>query len=686
VFDTRDSHGWRAGLNERQRAAVEHRGGPLLVIAGAGSGKTKTLSCRVAHLIERGVPPARILLLTFTRRAAQEMLSRAGRLTAARAAGRVVGGTFHSVAHRPLRSYGPSIGLSRAFTILDQADAADLMNLIRSDLELGARGKRFPRKDTLATIYSRTVNSSTKLTAVLSRDFPWCVGDLDGIRAVFEAYGRRKRQHNVVDYDDLLLLWIALLHTTPVGAEVAGSFDHILVDEYQDTNGIQAEILRGMAQSCSNIMVVGDDAQAIDSFRSASVHNMLDFPKVFSGSDVVVLEQNYRSTQPILDVSNAVIAGARRRHDKSLWCTKAGGTKPVLFTCLDEAQQSDAVCNQVLEDRERGVTLKQQAVLFRTGHHSAHLEIELTKRNIPFVKFGGLRFVEAAHIKDVIALLRILDNPSDELAWFRILQLLEGIGPATASRLLTDLDSRIKAAMQGPGSLRRLVVDPPEVPPVARRAFSALAEAFLDCAAEPLSVSPAAQIDRLRPWLEGVFERIYDNAAGRLADVVQLERIAAGYSSRGRFISDLALDPPLSTSDLAGPPLKDDDYLTLTTIHSAKGREWDIVHVIHAADGMLPSDMATGEENGIEEERRLLYVALTRARDMLHVYWCQRHYHRRMGLDDAHGYAQISRFLPPPVASLFEQRSVVVPEHEAVAAPSASAARSLQERLNGLWA
>ncbi len=684
MFDIGQGSGWRSELNDGQRAAVEHGDGPLLVVAGAGSGKTKTLACRVAHLIEKGVDPSRILLLTFTRRAAQEMLARAARLTADGHAGRVMGGTFHSVAHRLLRTHGSAIGLSPSFSVIDQADSADLMNLIRSDLELGAQGRRFPKKDTLASVYSRTVNGSTKLTDVLGRHFPWCLDEVDGIRMVFEAYGVRKREHNLVDFEDLLLFWAALLET-PAGAKITESFDHILVDEYQDTNGMQADILRGMGQRSSNITVVGDDAQAIYSFRSASVHNILQFPADFPACAVVLLEQNYRSTQPILDVSNAVIAGAARRHDKRLWSRRSSSARPVLRTCVDESQQSEALCVQVLEDRERGIALNKQAVLFRTGHHSAHLEIELARRNVPFVKFGGLRFVDAAHVKDVVALLRILDNPRDELAWFRVLQLIEGIGPVTAARLMRDVDVRTSAAGER-SLLHDLVVDPPDMPAPARAGFIELAEALLDCLDASLASAPAVQVERLRRWCEPVFERVYDNLSSRITDLVQLERIAAGYSWRSRFISDLALDPPVSTSDLAGPPLKDDDYLVLSTIHSAKGCEWDVVHVIHASDGMIPSDMATGDEEGLEEERRLFYVALTRARDGLHVYWCQRFYHRRMGLDDTHGYAQLTRFLPQPIAGLFEQRTVAVEDDDVVGVGSPSTVQSMVERLSELWA
>jgi DNA helicase II / ATP-dependent DNA helicase PcrA len=646
-----------AELNSQQRAAAEHGSGPLLVIAGAGTGKTKTLAARVAHLVERGVAPERILLLTFTRRAAQEMLRRAGRMASQSATGRVWGGTFHSVGNRLLRTYGQALGLPPNFTVMDQADSADLMNLLRNELELGGGRRRFPKKETLVAIYSRAINSRTKLAEVLESDFPWCMDDAEGISAIFTSYTTRKREQAVLDFDDLLLYWHALLMHTQARAIVASLFDHVLVDEYQDTNGVQADILRAMRAENANIMAVGDDAQSIYSFRAATVRNILDFPQHFDSTTIVKLEENYRSTQPILDVSNAVIAGARRRYEKDLCSQRGSGSKPRLVTCLDEAQQSDEVCKQVLDARERGMALQDQAVLFRTGHHSAHLEIELTRRNIPFVKYGGLKFVEAAHVKDVVALLRIMENPHDELAWFRVLQLIEGVGPSTAGRVMERIGVRRDGEASSEQSpLTRFMGDPPAIPKPGQDELESLAEAFADCVEQ--EAAPAVQVERLRRWCEPVFVRVYDNPAARIADIVQLEEIASGYSARGRFIADLALDPPNSTGDLAGPPLLDEDYLILSTIHSAKGCEWSAVYVIHAADGMMPSDMATGDDEEIEEERRLFYVALTRAKDDLSVYFPLRYYHRRMGTDDPHSYAQLTRFIGDDVRELFDQSAL----------------------------
>ena len=418
-------------LNEAQREAVLHEGGQLLVVAGAGSGKTLTLVSRVAHLIESGVPPERILLLTFTRRAAREMLGRAARLMEASPAGtgRVWGGTFHAVGNRLIRSLGRPLGIRPDFTVMDHADAADLMNLIRGELGLAVRQRRFPRKETLAAIYSRTVNAQLRLAEVLDTAFPWCRAEIESIRAIFLAFTDRKRRQNVIDYDDLLLYWRTLAADPAAGRRLRESFDHVLVDECQDTNALQADILWHMRGPSSNVTVVGDDAQAIYSFRSATVRNILDFPVRFAGTRVVRLEQNYRSTPPILAASNEVIALSPERHDKTLWSGRRGAQRPVLTTCVDESEQSDVLCRHVLEHRERGTLLRRQAVLFRAAHHSDLLEVELARRNIPYVKYGGLKFLEAAHVKDVLALLRILDNPFDEVSWFRVLQLLEGVGP-----------------------------------------------------------------------------------------------------------------------------------------------------------------------------------------------------------------------------------------------------------------
>ena len=633
----------------------------MLVVAGAGTGKTWTLACRVAHLIDSGVRPERLLLLTFTRRAAREMLARAGGLIGRDVLGKSWGGTFHAVGNRLLRLYGRPLGVRPDFTVMDQADAADLMDLIRGELGLGTGDRRFPRKDTLAAAYSRTVNARMKLGLVLERWFPWCAEEIEGVRMIFRSYVERKRAQNVLDYDDLLLYWNALVHTPGPAERIRELFDHVLVDEYQDTNALQAEILAGMWRPGDNLMVVGDDAQAIYAFRSATVRNILEFPETFPGCTVVKLEQNYRSIPPLLHASNAVIQLSPQRHAKELWSARTGERRPLLMTCLDEATQSEAVCRAVLEHREQGVPLKQQAVLFRAAHHSDLLEVELARRNIPFVKYGGLKFLEAAHVKDTLAILRIIENPFDEVSWFRVLTLLEGIGPATARRVLGELGvrrSEDRGVESDPSSpLRRLQDHLPTVSVESRAELRSFADLATDCSAVP-QLPVATQLERIRRFLDPIVTRRYTSADSRLRDLEQLENLAAEAPSRARFIADITLDPPVSTGDLAGPPLLDEDYLILSTIHSAKGGEWDVVHVIHAADGMIPSDMATGHAEEIEEERRLFYVALTRARDALHLYAPLRYYRRQpRGVEDRHTYAQVTRFLPPSIRGLFDEHA-----------------------------
>ena len=675
-------------LNEAQRAAVAHGEGPLLIVAGAGTGKTTTLACRVAALIERGVRPERILLLTFSRRASREMLARAERATGTKETGRVWGGTFHAVGNRLLRLHGRALGLAPDFTVLDQADGADVMNLVREELGLAAKDRRFPRKETLAAIYSRTVNAGEKLGDVLKRHYPWCLDETDGIRDVFRSYTERKRTQHVLDYDDLLLFWKALACGEQTRDQLAAMFDHVLVDEYQDTNALQADILEGLRPPGTprSLTVVGDDAQSIYGFRAATVRNILEFPQRFPGAVVVKLEQNYRSTPPLLASSNAAIALSPQRHEKTLWSERPGERRPTLRTCLDEAEQSDTLCRTVLRHREEGVPLHEQAVLFRAAHHSDLLEVELTRRNIPFVKYGGLKFMEAAHVKDALALLRILENPWDEVSWFRILQLPDGIGPATARRLMDQLEVRRPTGEEVRLSpLVKFLDEPVGVPPAAREGVQSLRAVLGNCLADEEGMPPAAQIQRLRVFLEPVFARKYEAASARLRDIDQLEALAGGYESRGRFIAELTLDPPSSTGDLAGPPLLDEDWLILSTIHSAKGLEFDVVHVIHAADGMIPSDMSTGDDDEIEEERRLLYVALTRARDALHVYVPQRYYRRPRGLEDPHSYSQVSRFLlPDSVRTTFDE---IAPEVTALTDAEAVAGHaSVDGYLADLWA
>jgi DNA helicase II / ATP-dependent DNA helicase PcrA len=638
------------GLNEEQRAAATHPGGPLLVLAGAGTGKTTTLAARVAWLIDEGAAPERVLLLTFTRRAAREMLARAraylGRSPNGRHAGKVVGGTFHSVAHRFARRYAAVLGLPAGFGVLDAGDAADLLDLVRQDAGVGQTGRRFPRKSTLLDIYSRTVNAQRPLREVLVEDFPWCERHGDDLARLFVEYGARKRALGVLDLDDLLLHWRALARDAVVGREIAGAVDHLLVDEYQDVNGLQVELVRALRAERPDITVVGDDLQAIYGFRSSSPQHILDFPQHFPGAATIALERNYRSVQPVLDVANAVGEQAERSYRKALRAERPGGRPPELVMCLDESAQASAVCERVLDARERGATLREQAVLMRASHDSDLLELELARRDIPFVKYGGLRYLEAAHVKDFLALLRLADNPSDRLSWFRWLQLLDGVGPATARRVLEALEPDGGGLV---GVLARW--------PDARGALSTEARkpadaviAALSAAAETAAAGPRAEV--LRAALGPIVESHYPDGGVRLQDLDALVAAAGQASDLGRFVADLVLDPPASSADLAGAGSLDDDWLVLSTVHSAKGLEWQSVHVLALYDGNFPSDLSAGSREAIEEERRLLYVAFTRAQRDLHLYVPLRYYHRPRGSDDGHGYGKPSRFLTERVQAL----------------------------------
>jgi DNA helicase-2/ATP-dependent DNA helicase PcrA len=646
-------------LNPQQRRAVEHGGsalaeaGPLLIIAGAGSGKTNTLAHRVAHLIVNGADPRRIMLLTFSRRAAAEMMRRVERIVTnvmheraeAMTDAIVWAGTFHAVGARLLREYADAIGLDRAFTIHDREDSADLMNLVRHDLGFSKTKKRFPMKGTCLAIYSRTVNAELPLEDVLGSFFPWCVAWEAELRRLFAAYVEAKQQQHVLDYDDLLLYWAQMMQERSIAVHVSDRFDHVLVDEYQDTNRLQASVLLALKPNGRGLTVVGDDAQSIYSFRAATVRNILDFPGQFSPpAEIVTLDQNYRSTQPILAAANSVIDLAEERFTKNLWSERCSTQRPQLVSVRDESGQARYVVEKVLENREAGAALKSQAILFRASHHSGPLEVELTRRNIPFVKFGGLKFLEAAHIKDVLAFLRWAENPRDRVAGFRVVQLLPGVGPATAARVL-DRVAEHSDPMRGLSDF---------TPPAAAVEYWS---SFVDAVqlVNGKSAGWPAELDLVCRWYAPHLERIHEDAAVRQRDLVQLAQIASGYSSRERFLTELTLDPPDSTSDQAGVPRLDEDYLILSTIHSAKGQEWKSVFLLNTVDGCLPSDLATGTIAEIEEERRLLYVAMTRAKDNLHLVVPQRFFaHSQQSNGDRHMYASRTRFISDSIIDRFE--------------------------------
>ena len=668
-------------LNPAQRRAAAADDRPLLIIAGAGTGKTQTLAHRVAVLIARGADPRRILLLTFSRRAAQEMTRRAARLVGRRGPADAAlpwAGTFHAVANRLLRLHAAEMGLDPAFTLLDREDAADLLDRLRHDRGLARTDRRFPRKGTCLAIYSSVVNTQETLRASLERRFPWCLEWEEGLRGLFADYVEAKAARAVLDYDDLLLYWFHLMSEPALAARIGGLFEHVLVDEYQDTNTLQAEILRALKPDGRGVTVVGDDAQAIYSFRAASVGNILAFPNQYQPpAAVVTIEQNYRSTGPILEAANAVIALSKQRYEKRLHAARPGGDRPALVTVEDESAQVVHVVTRILERREAGVPLRQQAVLFRSAHHSDALEVELGRRNIPFVKYGGLKFLEAAHVKDALGCLRWAENPRDSLAAFRVAQLLPGMGPRFADALVRHVAG---ARFALPPALATF-----QPPPPARADWPAFAELFgrLCAAAAPW----AAQMGLVRRWLEPHLARLYDDARVRLGDLEQLEQLAAAAPSRERFLSDLTLDPPQATGAEAGPPHLDEDYLILSTIHSAKGQEWESVTVLNAADGCIPSDLATGHPDEIEEERRLLYVAMTRAKSALTLVHPLRFFIRQQSrFGDRHVFTPRTRFIPDALLDKFDRP--VHPSSVADDAPVAPRAPRIDvaARLRATWA
>ncbi|MDX2156485.1 MAG: ATP-dependent helicase [Hyphomicrobiaceae bacterium] len=682
-----------ANLNPAQRRAVEHGivpgnasgCGPLLIVAGAGSGKTTTLASRVAHLIVNGADPNRILLLTFSRRAAVEMTRRVAQIADGTLGGRGRGvagaiswsGTFHGIGARLLRQFAPRIGLSPGFSIHDREDASDLINLVRHDLGLSAKEVRFPLKSTCLAIYSHAVNSGLPLEEVLERHFPWCAAFGAELRRLFDGYVAAKQGQDVLDYDDLLLYWAETMRAEVVAADVRALFDHVLVDEYQDTNPLQAAILLGLKPDGRGLTAVGDDAQSIYGFRAATVRNILDLPLQFTPpAEVITLEQNYRSTEPILAASNAVIALARERFTKDLFTERASGQKPRLVTVSSDVTQVGAIVERILANREAGMPLKSQAVLFRTSHHSGMLEIELAKRNIPFVKFGGLKFLEAAHVKDLLAVLRWAENPRDRVVGFRVLQMLPGIGPQSAAKAFD------RVASSGPPFVSLSIFRPPAA---ALESWPDLV-ALLELLHERKAGWPE-EIDAVRSWMLPNLEARYPDAAVRSGDLEQLVRIASQYPTRERFLTELTLDPPDATSDEAGAPLLDEDYLILSTIHSAKGQEWTAVYILNVVDGCIPSDMSTGRAEDIEEERRLLYVAMTRAKDELHLLVPQRFFvHQQARNGDRHVLASRTRFIPSSMLALFEPCVWPARAVGATGAPRhAEPAVDLKARLGGAW-
>ncbi len=594
-------------LNPQQLDAVMFREGPALVVAGAGSGKTRTLTYRVARIVEEGISPRAILLLTFTRKAAEEMLVRSIKLLDNRC-GQVSGGTFHSFANTLLRRFSARVGYDRGYSILDRADAETLIGMLRKEVQSSASKRSFPTRRTLANIFSKSANKDIPTEEIIRSDYTHFEKDLEAIVTIDRLYRRHKKENMVFDYDDLLVnLKYLLDQHADVREKVSSEFQYIMVDEYQDTNKIQAEILYLLAGTHRNIMAVGDDSQSIYSFRGANFENIMKFPEIFSEARITRLEENYRSTQPILDLTNTLLDRASQKFSKHLFTKRSGGTVPVLFHAPGENSQSVFVIDKINELQQKGILLSQIAVLFRAGFHSFDLEIELNREGIPFVKVGGFKFMESAHIKDVLAHLRIILNPLDRVSWYRVLNLLERIGPKTAGKIYEsiaakrEINAGLAAVSLTSGTMRSL------------DRLKTL-YATVDYGSASVAMIGEAVID----YYEAFLKKHYDDHPKRRKDLDQLLGIMDRYNDIGQFLTDMALEPPTTSVDNAlSPGHNGDDRLVLSTVHSAKGLEWHAVFIIWALDGRFPSLHALEKEADLEEELRLMYVAGTRAMEHL---------------------------------------------------------------------
>lgn len=630
-------------LNPQQLAAVEKVNGPALVIAGAGSGKTRVLVYRVARLIDMGVDPASILLLTFTRRSAQEMLGRVGLLIGPQS-DRVMGGTFHSVANILLRRFGRAIGLEPGFTILDRGDSEDLVNMVRGQIGPINTGKRFPRKKTIADMFSKCANTLQSLDDVLLNEYSHFGEYLTDLTKLQEGYESTKRQRQLVDYDDLLLRLRELLTVDESARRIISeTYRYLLVDEYQDTNRLQSEVVRKLASTHDNVMVVGDDSQSIYAFRGATFRNIMDFPTLFPGTQIFKLEENYRSTQSVLELANAIIEGATEKYSKTLFTQKKGGERPALVQAAGENPQSRFVAQKILELRDEGVPLNDIAVLFRSSFHAFDLEVELSKRDIPFIKRGGFKFIETAHVKDLLAHLRVIHNPLDTVSWHRVLLLIDGVGQKRAKDVIarlanTDTPCDVLRDITGRSSygLRNLA-------------------AALDAVGHADDGLPTDQIQQMLEYYFPILKDQYDDYPKRIRDLEHLQVMAERYSSLGDFLADLTLEPPNESIVDIDAPDRDDEQLILSTIHSAKGLEWRCVFVIWLVDGRFPSSYSFLTEDDLEEERRLLYVAVTRAKQHLYLTFPINVYDKVTGSV----LSKPSRFLDEVSADLVETWSVV---------------------------
>jgi len=634
---------YAAELNKQQLAAVTAVDGPALVIAGAGSGKTRTLVYRVAYLIDRGVDPTTILLLTFTRKASQEMLQRAGVLIGARSE-RVAGGTFHSVANTLLRRHGRPVGLEPGFTILDRGDAEDLIGLLRNQMGLNEKDKRFPRKGTIAEIFSKCENTLSNLEDVLLGEFAHFTEQLGDLQQLKKAYTDAKRQKQLLDYDDLLMKLRELLTDHEAERQaISRQFRYILVDEYQDTNRLQADLVRKLAATHENVMAVGDDAQSIYAFRGATFRNIMDFPKLFPGTMVYKLEENYRSTQPILNLANAIIGSATEKYAKHLFTRKLDGPLPALVQAGGEHAQSRFIAQRILELREEGVPLDEIAVLFRSSFHSFDLEVELSRRNLPFIKRGGFKFIETAHVKDLLAHLRVVENPLDAVSWNRLLLLVDGVGPKKAQDLIVSLSRSSQ-----PVSVLR------DISGRLARPLKDLA-IMLDEAGRSGSLTPAEQVNEVYRYYLPILKEHYDDYPKRMRDLEHLYTMAERYTTLNSFLADLALEPPDESMADVEAGDRDEERLVLSTIHSAKGLEWQCVFVIWTVDGRFPSAYSFTSDDELEEERRLFYVAATRAKKHLYLTYPINIYDKATGAV----LSKPSRFLDDVPSSMIDSWALV---------------------------
>lgn len=592
-------------LNEAQLEAVKSKDGPILVIAGAGSGKTKTLTYRVARLIEDGIKPENILLLTFTKKAAAEMLSRATIVLDNRCE-KVAGGTFHSFANIILRKYSKLLGLKNNFTIMDRADCEDVINHIVGQL-FPKKEKRFPKKSTLLDIYSKSINKVTPTKQIIADEFPQFAHCEDKIIEVHKAYVAYKRENSVLDYDDLLLYIKLLLENNDgLRKRLSNEYKYIMVDEYQDTNTLQADVIRLLASEHNNIMAVGDDAQSIYSFRGANYRNILDFPRLFENTKIIKLEQNYRSTQNILKLTNEIISKAKEKYTKNLFSNIVSPQVPALICAKDTQMEADFICQRILELLDEDISLSDICVLTRNARMSYNLEIELSKRAIPFQKFGGPKFMETAHIKDVVAHLRVILNPDDVISLTRILLLLKGVGASTVNNIMPIIKGDLKPDIKLLPSNKSQSLTP---------LFNTLGQLRDYSTTKKPEEIVSAIINYYRPILKDK----YDDFSKREKDLNHFEYLSTQYSNLEDFISDLALEPPDASVEGMYKKNSDDEALTISTIHSAKGLEWDSVFIIGAVDGRFPSAYSFNSEEEMDEELRLMYVATTRAKNNLYI-------------------------------------------------------------------